>query len=369
MGLELSDLDYTVCETSESSSGATREGDDAVTQVATTSYLIIVKPHLKGDVNTPVTPDEVPTELVRNMPELPFVNENTYYYGGIANPYLICSGKTITRSEDNRLTFNCVVSWASQKPDSTEKGGGGGAPPANLTDIAPTVSAKITPQKIPMWVDKDGNQCWRLPGTGTPFRQPVVETIPVLTLTITQYEASIDYQTMMDRSYKLNSEEYRSKPANSWMIGAVNATEVKVQLASGQQTVAKVTYTLMLSEATFNPVIADEPAGAEVGTPYFYGHLQSKPLVDDHAILPFDTSTRLGPIYKWAADGSAKTDDITTGYIYAGTGGRTAGEQRVPTGENQPYSPAYPDADRGDDKPSYLFFRSQDSIPFTFLQV
>jgi len=368
MGLSLSDLEYTVCETSESSSSASREGDDAVNQAATTSYQIIVQPHVKGDVNTPVTPSEVPTELIRNLPELPFVNINTYYYGDVANPYLICSGKTITRDESNRLKFNCVASWVSQKPDTGEKGGSGGPPPVNLTDITPTVSAKVTSMKVPMWVDKDGNQCWRIPGTGTPFRQPVVETVPVLTLTVTQYETSIDYQTMMDRSYKLNSDTYRSRGANSWMTGPVNATEVKVQLAGGEQTVAKVTYTLLLSEATFDPVIADEPVGAAVGTPYFYGHLQTKPLVDDHAILPFDTSTRLGPIYKWAADGSAKSDDITTGYIYSGTGGRTAGEQRVPTGENQPYSPAYPDADRGADKPSYLFFRSQDQISFNFLQ-
>jgi len=370
MGLSLSDLDYTVCETSESSSSVSREGDDAVNQSAVTSYQIVVKPHRNGDPNTPVTPSEVPTELVRNIPELPFVNSNTYYYGGISNPYLICSGKSVTRDEDNRLKFNCTVSWSSQKPDTSEKGGDGGSPPANLTDITPTVSAKITPQQVPMWVDKDGNQCWRLPGTGTPFQQPVVETIPVLTLTITQYEASIDYQTMMDRSYKLNSDAYRSKPANSWMTGPVNATEVKVQLAGGEQTVAKVTYTLLLSEATFTPVIDDEPLGSVAGTPFFYGHLQTKPLVDDHAMLPFDTTTRLGPIYKWAADGSSTTDDMTTGYIYAGTAGRTAGNQRVPIGENTPYLPPreYPDEDRGADRPSYLFFRSQDQIPFTFLQ-
>jgi len=372
MALSLSDLVYTVCETSDSTSSASRQGDDAVTQSAQTAYQIIVEP-IGADTVTAINPSQVPTELVRNMPELPQVNGNTYYYGGISNPYLICSGKQIARDSANRLKFTCTVSWESQSNDSTEKGGEGGTPPAAISNIAPTVSAKITPQQIPMWQDKDGKQCWRLPGTGTPFTTPVVETIPVLTLTVTQYEASMDYQTMMDRSYKLNSDTYRSKPALSWMTGPVNATEVVVQLAGGPATVAKVTYTLMLSEATFNPVINDEPLGEVVGTPYFYGHLQTKALVDDHAILPFDTATKLGPIFKWGTETPGLptpsiSDDITTGYIYAGTGAQTAGEQRVPTGENQPYPTAYPAAQRGEDKPSYMFFRSQDQISFSFLQ-
>ena len=372
MALSLSDLVYTVCETSDSTSSASRQGDDAVTQSAQTAYQIIVEP-IGADTVTAISPSEVPTELVRNMPELPKVNGNTYYYGGISNPYLICSGKQIARDGSNRLKFTCTVSWESQQSDSTEKGGEGGTPPAAITDITPTVSAKITPQQIPMWQDKDGNQCWRLPGTGTPFTTPVVETIPVLTLTITQYEASMDYQTMMDRSYKLNSDTYRSKGALSWMTGPVNATEVVVQLAGGPATVAKCTYTLMLSEATFNPVINDEPLGAVVGTPWFYGHLQTKALVDDHALLPFDTATKLGPIFKWGTETAglptpSLSDDITTGYIYAGTGAQSAGEQRVPVGENQPYPTAYPAAQRGDDKPSYMFFRSQDQISFSFLQ-
>jgi len=368
MALSLSDLNYTVCETANSSSQAARQDDDVVSQSATTSYRIIVEP-MQQDGVTPVNPSDVPTELIRNCSELPSVNASTYYYGGISNPYLICSSKSIERAVDNRLVFNATIQWQSQKPSSSEKGGGGGSPPASLTDISPTVSAVIGKKEVPMWQDKNDQQCWRLPGTGTPFTQPVVETVPTLTLTITQYEASITFEQMLARSYKLNSNTYRSQGALSWMTGPVKASTVKVRLASGEVEAAKVTYTVSLSDATFDPVIADEPAGAVVGTPYFYGWQQARPLIDDHAMLPFDTTTRLGPIHKWDSSGNSKSDDITTGYIYSGTGGRTAGEQRVPTGENQPYSPAYPDADRGADKPSYMFFQSQDAIPFTFLQV
>ena len=368
MALSLSDLNYDVCETAVSSSQASRQDDDVVNQTATTSYRVIVEP-VQSDNVTPVDPTEVPTELIRNCPELPAVNASTYYYGGISNPYLICSSKSVDRAVDNRLVFNVTIQWQSQKPSSSEKGGEGGSPPANLTDIAPTVSAVIGKKEVPMWQDKNDQQCWRIPGTGTPFTQPVVETVPTLTLTITQYESSITFEQMLERSYKLNSDTYRSKPALSWMTGPVKASTVKVQLASGEVTAAKVTYTVSLSDATFDPVIDDEPLGEDVGTPYFYGWQQARPLIDDHALLPSDTTTRLGPIHKWDSSGNAKSDDITTGYIYSGTGGRTAGEQRVPTGENQPYSPAYPDADRGADKPSYMFFQSQDAIPFTFLQV
>lgn len=375
MALKHSLMDYTVCETSTGSSGATRQGSDKVSQSATTSYRVDVQP-TQVDGVTGVTPSDVPTELIRSLPELPSVNGSTYYYGGVVNPYLICSGKQVERDNERRLSFNVTINWASPDPSDSEKGGTEeqSDPPANLTDIEPTVAHQIVAKQIPMWVDKNGKQCWRLPGTGTPFSTPVVETIPILTIIVTQYEPFIAYDTMMARSFKLNSETYRGKGPGSWLTGAVNATEVKVQLASGEVSAAKVTYTMTLSEAVFDTVVTNEPLGTTEGTEYFYGHDQTKPLVDDHHIGRFvddGQSKRVTPTLKYDNAGEAISDDRTTGYIYEGAfsdtvaAANSAGDLRTPVGTNKPVYGAAPD---GPDKPSYMFFQSQDSISFSFLQ-
>lgn len=375
MALTHARMVYTVCETSIGSSGATRQGSDKVMQTAITSYRVDVEP-LELDGITEVAASDVPTELIRSLPEIPSVNGSVYYYGGIINPYLICSGKQVERDSNRRMSFNVTVNWSSPDPSDSEKGGkdGESEPPANLSDILPTVSQQITAKQIPMWVDKNGKQCWRMPGTGTPFSTPVVETIPILSIIVTQYESSITYQQMMDRSFKLNSDTYRGKGAGSWMTGAVNATEVKVQLATGEATVAKVTYTMTLSEAVFETIVANEPLGTAVGTEYFYGHDQTKPLVDDHHIGVFvddGASKRVTPTLKYDAAGEAVSDDRTTGYVYEGAYNDTVssangeGDLRTPVGTNEPTYGAAPD---GPDKPSYMYFQSQDMIPFTFLQ-
>ena len=74
------------------------------------------------------------------------------------------------------------------------------------------------------------------------------------------------------------------------MIGAVKASEVKVKLASGEVTAAKVTYPITFAANEFKAVTANEPPGQTpaiaAGDVFEYGHLQARPLVDDHYLVP-----------------------------------------------------------------------------------
>jgi hypothetical protein len=369
MAFTLNDLDYYVCETTDSSSSATREGDDRVTQKASTSYRVTVNG--LSDTYTgseELTASSVPTELVISADELPKVNASTYFYGGISNPYLVCESKSVEREQGNRLSFIVTVTWTTQTVQGEEKSQQ--QPPEQLSDIEPTVAVKITGREIPIWKDKDGSQCWRMPGTGTPFVEPIVETVPIFTFTITQFEPSITYLQMLERSYKVNSDDYRGYGPHHWMTGPVSATNARVRLASGYVDVAKVVYTLELADNKAICAVTGEPSGFTQGDTISYGHYQTVPLVDDHALLkvPGSSDVRLGPIHRYDGAGDPITDDITTGYIYNKSNGVVEpGMLRTP---NVAYlnGPAEGPPKEGLDQPSYMFFRSQKEISFSFLQ-
>ncbi|WP_182871227.1 hypothetical protein [Stieleria mannarensis] len=71
-----------------------------------------------------------------------------------------------------------------------------------------------------------------------------MERIPTLQVRLTQYEASITYEQMLARKFKVNSGTYRSKDRYQWLIQDVEATEVDVLLSGGETSAALVTYTL-----------------------------------------------------------------------------------------------------------------------------
>ena len=360
----LDDLTYTVCETSESSSTATRSDDEKVTQTASVSYMVIVEaePVDPADPADPILPHTVSTDLIRTCPELPLVNGSTYNYGGTKNPYLICSGKTVTRDPDNRLKFDVTCEFSTQAPSDSEQGDEDSQDPVDLDDITPTVSVTIGYIEKPIYTDMDGNQCFRLPSE-TPYPSPVMQKVPTLTLVITQYEPSITFATMLARSYKLNSDNYRTAGPHMWMTQAVKASTVEVELAGGPQTAAKVTYTLVYSDASFITTVTGEPNAADgepaiaAGTEYFYGHSVTKPLVDAFAFKQLPDTSEYGrePIT------DDETDEPTTGYIYSKAD--KYGQQRHPDPNNTGV------AGEGEDRPSYVVHRTQEAISFSFLQV
>src|SRR5690606_27002705 len=83
--------------------------------------------------------------------------------------------------------------------------------------------------------------------TGNYYAEPIVEQVPVLVIKITQYEGSITYEQMLERTKRCNETTYRTKDRYMWLIDNVEAVEVEVLTTIGTVSAAMVSYTLKLS--------------------------------------------------------------------------------------------------------------------------
>lgn len=332
-------------ETSFSIKGSKSQGGkDLVNHSATKAYRAVVKKSFSFEN---IQFSDVTEAHIACDSRLPVVNRTTWYSAqtGLSMPYAVCRSKDVTRDSSNGNIFYITCSFETGPVESEQCQA---TPPSSPGDLSPEVSIEVGSYERVMYQDKDGEQCWRLPGTNSPFQSPIVETIPTLSLTITQFETYVAFEDILNRSFKTNSATYRTKSAGMWMIGAVKATEQDVTLADNSiATWAKVTYPIILSERYFyEPGVAASAANRT-----YYGHKQVQPLVDSFEVHP--VSNDIIPLT------DTNSGNVTTGYIYQGDegGGALAGEQRfVVTGSN-------------DDRPDYMQFRTQDEIDFsTFLQ-
>ena len=312
-------------------------GRKTVTQTAKVNYLALATPTAGED------PSDISPAAIACYSGLPTVNVSTYYDSAnvVVLPSALCMSKRVTRNDDNAWLFEVECEFKTQDLEEEECVI---APPANVTDITPQVRSKINSYERVLYADKDGVQCWQLPGTKTPFQAPITETIPLFQLEIVQYETGITFEQQIERSFKLNSATYRGKAAGLWMIGEVSAVETEVVLAGGPATGAKVTYPITLSERFyFPPGVTATPANAIV-----YGHDKVQPLVDT---MKISTDSPQGPTQPRLVPMS----DENTGNVYSGYITSSGFEREV----------VNPD----DDRPDYLRFRTQDPIDFsTFLQ-
>jgi len=206
-----------------------------------------------------------------------------------------------------------------------------------------TVTAAITSEDVVLYKDlgttvEDPRNCRMMKGVREMFNAPVVEQQPRLTLTVTQYEPAISFQTMMDRSYKVNTAGWNSKNARQWKIGAVTAVEQEVRLAAGPVTCAKVTYPITLSDYVVRNLGA--PADLEIY------HDTGLPLISHFYIAGSgektqfaDADTALGNVGLISPDG----------YVITGNAGS-------------------PDDPEQNGQPDYERFYSCKEIPFTFLK-
>lgn len=319
--------------TSMSISGSEDEktGKQSVSQSITTTYRVIATGY--------ASPDMVTDAQVACAAGLPSVNVTTWYssIAGVGLPQAVCRSKSVTRLSENAFVFDVDCEFSTPELEGEDCVG---APPLSLTDITPSVQSQIGSYERVLYADKDGEACWRLPGTLTPFSAPVTETIPTLSLKITQYESSLSFDDQLARSFKTNSDTYRSKAAGLWLIGAVSATETEVQLQSGPVTAVKVTYPITLSERFYYPPgLAATPSNAVV-----YGWDKVQPLVDTMRMTA-------PPVAKLVPMRDAGSGNVRSGYIDSN------GEERVAA------------AGSLDDRPDYLRFRAQDQIAFaSFLQ-
>jgi len=319
--------------TSMSISGSEDEktGKRSVTQSITTTYRVIATGYASADMVTDAQ--------VACASGLPSVNVTTWYssVAGVGLPQAVCRSKTVTRHTDNAFVFDVDCEFSTPELEGEDCVG---VPPVSVTDITPSVQSQIGSYERVLYADKDGEACWRLPGTLTPFQAPVVETIPTFSLKITQYESSLTFDDQLARSFKLNSGTYRGKAAGLWMIGAVAASEVEVELQSGPTTAVKVTYPITLSERYYYP----PGVAATEANRIIYGWDKVQPLVDTMRITA-------PPVQKLVPMTDVGSSNVRSGYI------QTSGEERVVV------------AGSNDDRPDYLRFKTQDSINFaSFLQ-
>lgn len=200
------------------------------------------------DVSGYTSTSEIDALNVGNATGIPVVNETIYEVDGKILPFLVCRSKDTSPISDNLSRWIVNTKWEPVAPGGAS-GSASMSPPANLTDITPIVKQDLGETEKVLWIDK--NSVTPKPASITPtgnfWDEPVMERIPTLQLKISQYESSISYQTMLDRKFTVNNATYRSKAAHQWLISDVEASEVKVKLASGYVTAALVTYTLDLS--------------------------------------------------------------------------------------------------------------------------
>jgi hypothetical protein len=326
-----------ICETLETSfsikGSKSSAGKSLVNHTAKKTYLAVMRKSFSFEQ---MQFGDITEGHVACDPRLPVVNRSTWYSSltGLSMPFAVCTSKDVTRDSKNGNAFTVTCNFETG-PIETEQCTA--APPANAGEIQPEVSIEVGSYERVLYADKDGEQCWKLP-TGSPFQSPVTETIPTLRLTITQFETFVTFEEILERSFKTNSATYRSKDAGLWLIGAVKATEQDVTFADGSvNTLAKVTYPIMLSERFFYPPGVD----ATDANKTVYGHDHVQPLVDTYKLDAAGGDPE--PI-------TGDNGNVTTGYI------NTDGTLREPAAANE-------------ERPDYLRFRTQDEIDFsTFLQ-
>lgn len=187
---------------------------------------------------------------VLTAPGVPIVNRSIYFARGKIIPFVICRDKTAEQTAERIGRWKISTKWASStKNNNKESDNNPQNPPAALTDLTPRVVPILGSKERQLYEDFD-DKFYTTP-TNNEWEQPLIEQVPLLTLQITQYEASITYEQMLARKFRLNSAAYRGGDPHTWFIQEVAANEVSVQLAGGPTVAAQVTYTLAYDEDTW----------------------------------------------------------------------------------------------------------------------
>ena len=257
-------LVYTVCaKRDEAGSYARASQADSLKVTWDLNILVTVKDDTDPDYDLgTVSPFDVAA-----APGVPRVNETVYYRNGLIIPWLVCRSKNVRRDPQNLGVWHVQCRYDTGNANDTQEGNNAPiTPPASLTAITPRVESSLGEVQRVLYTDKSETAKACLTPTENMFDQPFVERLATLQLRITQYEASITYEQMMERKLKVNEDTYRTKVRYSWLITEVEASEVTVQLAGGPTVAALVTYTLELS-------------------PLLYGWKDERALLDTHHYL------------------------------------------------------------------------------------
>ena len=367
----LTDMDITVCQrrvdsaSYKQSSGG--QGGQRKTKVtAKTKYLVVVKEKSGGPA---LSPSDLNPLLIVNAAGLPKTGRSCYSFGGLIAPFLLCNSKQIERDSENGFVFHVSADW-----ESIEVGVGGGGQSGTQSPeeaLQPKDEAELTPEKFEkeavvsfttssqeivvyetatpeLSADTDPVQSWKLP-TGTPFEEPIIKKLPLITLNITQFEDEITLDDLEERSFTINIDDWNTRGYGQWLIAEIEATEVTVNLGNGDQDMWRVSYTIHLCpNIEIEAIVDNEPyRPIRAGDKYKPGWAQLRPLVDTFYKKP-NTEDPSQP------DELVPNADPKTGYVEACYIYLADGTKRTPTSTDG----------TGDDRPSYVLYETYNRSNF-----
>ncbi len=374
---QLSDMDVTVCQrrvdSGQFSRSSTGSGGQKKTKVTVnTNYLVIVSEKSGGPT---LTPSDINPILLMTHDSLPKTGRTCYTFGGLIAPFILCNNKSIERDRENPFVFNVSASWESIEVGMSGAGAGQSAP--GQPDRGPeeplkpeepkeqelvsgdsqrvAVSFTTSSQELVQYESNFANdlglrQSWKLP-TGTPFSDPVVKKVPLITISLVQFEDDFTLTNLEERSYSVNETPWNGRGANQWLIGDIAAEEVTLSVVDPNDENElirvdkwRISYNIHLAPKNeIECIVDDEPQGLAVLRGSFYnpGWLTLQPLVDTFFMKP-DTPP-VGPPGPDYLVPNVKDGYASAGYIFEANG-----RKRTPASSGG----------SGDDRPSYMAFQT-----------
>ena len=251
-------FNFSVCKVGDDSyrvSGSTGQGNSRNTTQNFTQTYLVKATNADGSLYSG-NPSEINTAIVGQADGLPTVQKSIYYDAdsGTIHPYAVCTGKDIKRRRDAPMLFDVSCTFQSK----TETESLDNKTVSQPTDIRPEVTVSLSGKDKVLYSDfgtdfptssarTTSEQCWMFENIKLQYPSPVVTQLPLLTFTISQYEASVTYAQIMQRSYKLNETSWQGFDKGFVRLVVKNVSEVDIQTQLGPVTWAKVTY-----EAIFN---------------------------------------------------------------------------------------------------------------------
>jgi hypothetical protein len=170
---------------------------------------------------------------------LPKVNRSVYHHGSVIVPYMVCREKHLKQT-GSVLVWDVEASFDSEGQEEEEPV----EPPVSPANLNPKVERSIETLARVMYKDKTGRAI--ATPTGNPFSEPAIEQVPILVLTVTQYEQNISDAVLLARSLVMNKDTFRGRPKHTWMIFSMTADDAEIPLANGSMSAGwfRTQYTL-----------------------------------------------------------------------------------------------------------------------------
>lgn len=301
-------FNFSVCKVGDDSyrvSGSTGQGNSrSTTQNFTQTYIVKTLGENGGLYSGNAA--EINAAIVGRANGLPVVNKSIYYDAdsGTIHPYAICTSKDIKRRKEAPAIFDVSCTFQAKTESESEHN----ELPSSPESLRPEVTVGLDGKERVLYQDfgtafatpdvrtaAESKQCWMFEasdGTDTfgmiQYPAPVTTQIPLLTLTVSQYEEYVSYQQILDRSYKTNLTAWKGFNVGLWRIVVKNVSEVDIQTTSGPATWAKVNYEIKLStDGYYNQSGTWVNTGWEAQIPMISPKYYDSPLVGDAKIKKF----------------------------------------------------------------------------------